>query len=325
MKVLIVDDNAIILETEKCILENCQISAETAGSGAEAIRLVQQESFDAVLMDLHMPEMNGFQAAARIKSFCPALPVIALTADTVSALPGSPEAAVMDGFLTKPLQPRTLLKELGKYGVVEPDHTEPQPLGEQIFDREAMLRTLQDRETARRLVARFLEEHAGDCDRLAVYLNEGQWQQARAVLHDLVGLAGNLHCQKLCQAARQLGAECRRKSSAGFPEFRVIWDETIRAMETALQQDPAAAPEPEQSFSPEEIWDTFFTLCREFDTEAVVVFERNQELFRRLLEDLSFRQLREAVRRYDFPWIAAQEETFRKEAERYVSCASSGG
>ena len=80
-KVLLVDDEKDFLDimTERMVVRGMKVS--TATSAEEALKMVQKESFDAVIMDLMMPEMDGFKALKLFKMTRPELPIILLTAN----------------------------------------------------------------------------------------------------------------------------------------------------------------------------------------------------------------------------------------------------
>jgi CheY-like chemotaxis protein len=106
-RVLIVEDNPINRELAAEIVQAAGCTVATANDGEEALARVAHEAFDLVLMDWHMPVMDGLSATRRLRvteqaQGRPRLPVIALTA---SVLPGDREAceaAGMDGFVAKP-------------------------------------------------------------------------------------------------------------------------------------------------------------------------------------------------------------------------------
>jgi CheY-like chemotaxis protein len=77
--VLIVDDDAAVLETAVMLVESLGYRAEAAHNATEALRIVTAERLDAVFTDVVMPGMNGFQLAKRIRSLKPSLPVICVT------------------------------------------------------------------------------------------------------------------------------------------------------------------------------------------------------------------------------------------------------
>ena len=112
-KVLLVDDNTINLNVAFGLLQLCQITADTATSGKQAIELVRQNQYDIVFMDHMMPEMNGIEATRAIRELGIRMPIIALTA---SALPTSKKLmleAGMNDYLAKPIV-KTKLKYMLK-------------------------------------------------------------------------------------------------------------------------------------------------------------------------------------------------------------------
>ncbi len=107
-RILIVDDNPVNQKVALRIVEKLGFDTELAAHGKEAIDRMAKSSFDLVLMDCHMPVMDGYQATQEIRRIEGEnwhTPVIALTAN---ALPGEREkclSAGMDDYLSKPIQP----------------------------------------------------------------------------------------------------------------------------------------------------------------------------------------------------------------------------
>jgi signal transduction histidine kinase/ActR/RegA family two-component response regulator len=104
MAVLVVDDNAVNRRIAKVMLERLGVDVTLAKDGREALDQVTASQFDLVLMDLHMPEMDGWEATRAIRSGLPdgGPPIVALTAD---ALPETRDACAESGMqacLTKP-------------------------------------------------------------------------------------------------------------------------------------------------------------------------------------------------------------------------------
>ena len=114
LSILVAEDNAVNQRLIVRLLEKRGHRVKLAANGLEALQFAEQESFDLVLMDIQMPEMDGLMATARIRERELAsgnghhLPIIALTAH---AMKGDQErflAAGMDGYLSKPLHPKEL-------------------------------------------------------------------------------------------------------------------------------------------------------------------------------------------------------------------------
>jgi two-component system, sensor histidine kinase and response regulator len=116
--VLLAEDNSINRRLVVKILENHGFSVVSAGNGREALALLERERFDVVLMDVQMPEMDGFEATAEIRrrerETGHHVPIVALTAH---ALKGDREACLaagMDDYLTKPIHVAELLEVIDR-------------------------------------------------------------------------------------------------------------------------------------------------------------------------------------------------------------------
>ena len=126
-RVLLVDDSAINLEIARRLLEGEGAGVMTCVNGLEALNCLRKQGrFDAVLMDVQMPVMDGYEATRRIRGELGLhhLPVLALTAGALSEEQRSAKAAGMDAFLTKPLDPTSLVDTLRR--VVEARHPSEQ-------------------------------------------------------------------------------------------------------------------------------------------------------------------------------------------------------
>lgn len=117
LSLLMVDDSPVLLNIQKGLIARLGHQVTTATSGKEAIELAQRSTFNAILMDMQMPEMNGTQASIRMRELGIVTPIIALTGnDSLSDRIRCQEAG-MNGFLTKPLQTSALQQELMKLGL----------------------------------------------------------------------------------------------------------------------------------------------------------------------------------------------------------------
>jgi two-component system, OmpR family, response regulator len=111
-RVLVVDDDARLYELLASYLEQNGMSPAHASSGRRALDLLEREAFDAVLLDVMMPEMDGLGVLSRVRARWPSLPVIMLTAkgDETDRVVGLELGA--DDYLAKPFSPRELLARL---------------------------------------------------------------------------------------------------------------------------------------------------------------------------------------------------------------------
>jgi CheY-like chemotaxis protein len=195
LRLLLAEDNPVNQRLALSLLEKRGHQVVVAGNGREALAASGGQPFDAILMDVQMPEMDGFEATAAIRARESPdgirTPIIAMTAH---ALKGDRErclAAGMDEYVSKPLRPQVLfeiLDRLGASGTVNPDVPQmPAPPAPQAFDLAAALDRVDGDEA-------LMEELAG------LFLDEcPQWMAEihQAVLgRDALGLRKSAHALK---------------------------------------------------------------------------------------------------------------------------------
>lgn len=109
MKIIVVDDDATNRLVVRFLMELKGFAVVEADGGAEATRVLAQESVDAVLMDIQMPVMDGYQATRMLRDngLCPDVPVFALTSRTTDEARQMCMASGMNGFIPKPFEAGT--------------------------------------------------------------------------------------------------------------------------------------------------------------------------------------------------------------------------
>jgi CheY-like chemotaxis protein len=112
-RLLLCDDNEINLKVASRIVAKAGFEVELTRNGAEALVALAQQRFDAVLMDLQMPVLDGFQALEQARRAGSSVPFIALTASASVAEREACQRAGFSSFLTKPIDPPLLLATLG--------------------------------------------------------------------------------------------------------------------------------------------------------------------------------------------------------------------
>jgi DNA-binding NtrC family response regulator len=132
-RVLLVDDEAEFVEVLKLRLESRGIVVETAGTGAEALEKVKEHAFDAIVLDLVMPGMDGIETLQALRELNPDIQVIVLTGH--GNVPSGIEAmksGAMD-FLEKPAKLEVLLAKLDE-AQSKTEELEEQRIQESIDD-----------------------------------------------------------------------------------------------------------------------------------------------------------------------------------------------
>src|SRR5258708_2932679 len=127
LRLLVVEDNPVNGLVARRLLEKQNHTVRTATNGREALDMMEKEKFDCVLMDLQMPVLDGFEATAAIRKqeriSGGHLPIIALTAHAIAGDLERCLAAGMDGYLTKPINPKDVFATVDR--VLESLKTHP--------------------------------------------------------------------------------------------------------------------------------------------------------------------------------------------------------
>lgn len=113
-KVLVVDDNKINLLVTRKILDQYNITSQVVDSGEKAIALVKETKFDCILMDIHMPELDGYETTKIIRENGDNIPIIALTATSTEEIEGKINKELMDGYILKPFVTADFIEKIYK-------------------------------------------------------------------------------------------------------------------------------------------------------------------------------------------------------------------
>lgn len=124
-RILVVDDQPMICDAVKMMLDVDGHEVKAAFSGAEALAALQREEFDLVITDYEMPNMKGDELAAAIKARSPAQPVLMITAyaEMLQALPNA--LSDIDFILSKPFRLENLREVVAKATSAEPRDQAP--------------------------------------------------------------------------------------------------------------------------------------------------------------------------------------------------------
>jgi len=222
--ILLVEDNPINQEVVHDLLELVGARVSIASNGRQGIRLLDEQAFDLVLMDVHMPIMDGFAAAGVIRKdprFA-SLPIVALTAN---ALGGDRErclAAGMNDYLAKPIDPQqmfpTLLRHLPESPAPQaPGHDDRRPapplparadvdtivaalaMIPGIKVEEAVSRMMGRRDLYAKLACRIAAERADLLTQLAQASRSGDRESVAGLIHGAKSMLGALGVEDLQQ------------------------------------------------------------------------------------------------------------------------------
>lgn len=219
-QVLVVDDNQINRRVAYEILRNAGCSVTTAESGEAAVALVEQQSFDVVLMDIQMPGMSGVEATQRIKELALAVqpPVVAMTA---YSLPGDEARFVeagLDDYLSKPIRPEEMLPKIATITGFALEQPPSLPVAATtdptlVIDETVLGKLV--KYGGRELVVASLQDFDEEAERLLqeaeVAHREQDYERIRRNLHTLKGNASTLGVQRLAKQAAYAESQLKQK------------------------------------------------------------------------------------------------------------------
>ena len=232
---LLVEDNDINREFATELLRNEGMEVDEAVNGQEALDKVQANEYDAVLMDIQMPVMDGLESARRIRALTNAageerfatLPIIAMTALAMAQDAQTSQAAGMNDHVTKPIAPDRLLEVLSRWiQLPGKRRQESDDAKSQIDDLPDDLKALsrinaQDglrriggkADAYRRQLGRFSQHYAGAISQLRELVASGDLQRAEEYCHSLKGVTGNIGAQALYGLITSIDDQLRQNIS----------------------------------------------------------------------------------------------------------------
>lgn len=285
------------------MLESCGLTVITAESGRQAVELAEKEDFFMIFMDIHMPELNGYETAALIRRKSPDVPIIALSADEISNDNEEFKSCGMNGSLLKPLQMDDLKETLNKFLVLDIAPDDSRNSSDTIFSYDELSEVMKDDDAILRLITRFLSIHGNDCAAICEYAEKGEFLPAREIMHNITGISGNMFCKRLYKACCVLGDELRNESFGSIDEFTEIWTETLEALEARRKILSENITSKSSSADWGILFKNFMSLCSDFDVAAADLFSENINIFMANMDADSFKKLENAIFSYDFLWI----------------------
>jgi CheY-like chemotaxis protein len=292
--VLLVEDNEINQQVAQEILEGAGLRVSLANNGQEAIEAIYKNEYDAVLMDVQMPVMDGYTATGKLRQDqrFKELPIIAMTAHAMAGDEDKSLQAGMNGHVTKPIDPDQLFATLQKW--IKPsekraavqksdDSVVPSKADKAVsieaelpeslpgFDLTDGLKRLQGNKTLyRTLLLHFAADYNEAANQIREALDAKDFEQAHSLVHNIKGLAGNLSATELQAAAvameKLVKGQAAKTSSDEELNRKIIELESV--LEQALDAVQALEPIAERKTS-ERIGDEISSIPPDLPQEVV--------------------------------------------------------
>ena len=333
-RILLAEGNDINQQIAVELLEGVGARMTVANNGREAVEALMQDptGYDLVLMDVQMPEMDGYQATAKIRaeSLFANLPIIAMTAHATLEERQRCLTAGMNDHVPKPIDPSTLFETVSHYyrppfegGTGRDATTPPQPTTitsteepicpsvEGLDTWDGLLRVAGNRKLYLKLLRQFVEQQSTVPARIAECLRAGDHATAERLAHTVKGVAGNLGAGAVQAASGELEKAISSRGEASHIEAlreRVAGqlDDLIARLRPAIAEAPradAAATSPAAPVDPGQLKTVVADIRKqlgEFDPAAADILEANRDVFRFLLSGDDFAIFEQHVQGYAF-------------------------
>jgi signal transduction histidine kinase/CheY-like chemotaxis protein/HPt (histidine-containing phosphotransfer) domain-containing protein len=263
-KILLVEDNEINQQVAQEILQQSGLIIDIAGNGALAIEALEQEDYDAVLMDVQMPVMDGYQATHKIRENprWAKLPVIAMTANAMSGDREKSLAAGMNDHVTKPINPAEVIAALTKW--LEPGRITPQAADrvcledkqeiypekqKQEFAQEVewpeipgislangLARVGGNRTLYKKLLSQFRAGNTDTEDKIKAALAVGDNNTAARLAHTVKGVAANLGADQLADSGAALESAIKQGRWDNIEELLAQFAKDLKVVSDGIQE-----------------------------------------------------------------------------------------
>ena len=245
-RILVVEDNRASQQVAIGMLERLGCSMDIAGNGREALERLSRRSYDLVLMDCHMPEMNGFEATRQIRALqgeFANLPIIAMTANAQQGDSEQCLAAGMNDYWAKPFKLNALKEKLQLWLRRESSLSAlPAALAvdnnQQVLDGQALQQLREEIGNAFvKMVAVFLEDAPGQLAAIAQAIAVADAVALTELAHGLKGAGRNLGANQLAAIAKQLEDLGRRGSTQGAEPLSLALSDEYERVKSALAKE----------------------------------------------------------------------------------------
>lgn len=223
VRLLLVEDNAINQEIAQELLESRGVFVQIANHGQEALTVLAEQTFDAILTDIQMPVMNGYRLAETLRKNADyaELPIIAMTANVMTGDREKGEEAGIDAYISKPIVLHEMFTTIASLVTTKPsrqavvveernDDGHHDIWGLPGLDVETGLSITQNNhDLYRKLLIMFFDQYRDVEKQADAMFDNEDWEGISGLAHDLKGVAGHIGAIEVSNLAQDLEEICR--------------------------------------------------------------------------------------------------------------------
>jgi PAS domain S-box-containing protein len=299
-EVLLVEDNEINQQVAQELLGQAGLNVTIANNGREAVHLVSKQSFAAILMDLQMPQMDGFEATQVIRESLgmKEIPIIAMTANAMAEDRDKCLAVGMNDHVPKPINPdqlfATLIKWVPKQSVPVMKTAKSAPVKDTLekivlpeingVDQALGLRSVSgNKKLYLKLLNDFSQSHRDDITLVRNAIDAERLDEAERIVHTLKGLAGSLGAQNLYLESKALEDVLKKQQKEKYHALLGALGDVAAPIFEQLSKLESDAEDSEndgveKTINLDEVEVLFVQLQKDFAEMDTVASERAEEL-----------------------------------------------
>ncbi|MDM8556391.1 ATP-binding protein [Desulfococcaceae bacterium HSG7] len=342
-QILLVEDNEINMQVASELLAHVGVKISTVLNGEQAVELSAKERFDCILMDLHMPVMDGYTATREIRKgpAPPNLPIIAMTANVMAGDREKCLVAGMNDHIAKPIKPTNLYTTLirwikpdvfpnmnisnGAIALAEPvpsESVEGFPRLEGVDVRTGLSNMNEDRDLYIKVLENVYKRYRNIVEQTQAEIDRGSLETAQRLAHTFKGVSGTMGAQELYKRAFELESALGNKEIDLIPELSTSLSREVERVIPALEAlfREKDSPQSEETYDNGEseplnmerlkaVFEKLSEFIDEGDSDALELIGEIKDLLgpARITDDV--RKLESQIDEYEFE---DARETFRR-------------
>ena len=259
-RILLVEDNKINQQVATELLEQAGFNVDIANNGQEALDMIEEVTYDCLLMDVQMPVMDGYTATAKIREReeYSDLPVLAMTANALAEDKERALEAGMNDHLTKPINPDNLFKALVNWIGTEGHEFDTPPPQANVsesavetnlpdslpgLDIEAGVRKVGGNAVLyTKLLQDFLMDHKEDIPAIHKAIELQDFATAQRLSHTLKGVGATIGANDLQRTAERLESAFKDKSIETIHQVLPSFEQAMNRVISGLEQHTKSEP-----------------------------------------------------------------------------------
>lgn len=327
-KVLLVEDNELNQDLALALLTKLNLNADIANDGLEALEKVKAHQYAVILMDLQMPNLDGFEATKQIRASGNETPIIAMSANVFSEVKEKTLDVGMNGFIEKPILFEQFVIKLSEF--IEPqrepssivlsessvmegaEQTRKKSQSLAVFSQTSLdLFTQGDIHLQQKLLSKFIQQAPTLLTEALQQQEEYDFASLERTLHTLKGIAGSIGGEQLANLMKKLEQQAKEQSveRAELEYALVDLNDLIAHVEPLLNKEETNSS-PSRGSILQSDWENIKAKIESFDGEAIKVVNdlNSNQPYIGMLNNVVL-----ALEKYDFELALEELEKVEKE------------